>query len=128
MALPGSPAIDAGNPAYSGPFTTDQRGPGFPRVKGNRIDIGAIEVGSDLPTATATTEPSQTPSTSTTTATAQPSQTPITPTATATTEPSQTPTMTTATATTGPSQTPTQLPPSACVSGCVLLPIVRRLE
>jgi hypothetical protein len=40
--LPGSPAIDAGNnsnaPAY------DQRGPGFARVVGSAIDIGAFEV------------------------------------------------------------------------------------
>jgi hypothetical protein len=40
--LPGSPAINAGDntnaPAY------DQRGPGFPRVFGGAIDIGAFEV------------------------------------------------------------------------------------
>lgn len=53
--LPGSPAIDAGDPAFdpdasTPPLTTDQRGPGFPRVlrgKGGsvqgRIDIGAFE-------------------------------------------------------------------------------------
>jgi hypothetical protein len=39
--LPGSPAIDAGDitnaPAY------DQRGPGFPRIVGGTIDIGAFE-------------------------------------------------------------------------------------
>jgi hypothetical protein len=39
--LPGSPALDAGDstgaPAY------DQRGPGFPRVLGGAIDIGAVE-------------------------------------------------------------------------------------
>ena len=40
----GSPAIDAGDPAY--PFMLgdyDQRGAGFPRVAGGRIDIGALE-------------------------------------------------------------------------------------
>jgi hypothetical protein len=40
--LPGSPAVDAGDntnaPAY------DQRGPGFPRIVGGTIDIGAFEV------------------------------------------------------------------------------------
>jgi hypothetical protein len=40
--LPGSPAINAGDntnaPAY------DQRGPGFPRIVGGTIDIGAFEV------------------------------------------------------------------------------------
>ncbi|HSI87885.1 MAG TPA: choice-of-anchor Q domain-containing protein, partial [Pyrinomonadaceae bacterium] len=42
--LPGSPAIDAGDPAYAGPLTTDQRGSGFARVFNNRIDIGAFEL------------------------------------------------------------------------------------
>ena len=37
----GSPAIDAGN--NSGGFTTDQRGPGFPRIVGPAPDIGAFE-------------------------------------------------------------------------------------
>jgi hypothetical protein len=40
--LPGSPAVDAGDntsaPAY------DQRGPGYPRIVGGQIDIGAYEV------------------------------------------------------------------------------------
>jgi CSLREA domain-containing protein len=40
--LAGSPAIDAGsNPAG---LTTDQRGPGFPRVAGKAADIGAFEL------------------------------------------------------------------------------------
>lgn len=43
LPLPDSPAIEAGDPAYSGPLTTDQRGEGFPRVLG-RIDIGAVEL------------------------------------------------------------------------------------
>jgi hypothetical protein len=40
--LPGSPAIDAGNDAYATDW--DQRGPGFPRISGPHIDIGAFEV------------------------------------------------------------------------------------
>jgi hypothetical protein len=40
--LPGSPAINAGDPAYLPPPSTDQRG--FPRVVNGRIDIGAFEV------------------------------------------------------------------------------------
>src|SRR5262249_5119416 len=40
--LPGSPAIDAGNNAYATDF--DQRGPGYPRIVGGTIDIGAFEV------------------------------------------------------------------------------------
>ncbi|MBW4512023.1 MAG: DUF4347 domain-containing protein [Scytonematopsis contorta HA4267-MV1] len=39
----GSPAINAGSPSYSGGLTTDQRGSGFNRVQGDRIDIGAFE-------------------------------------------------------------------------------------
>ncbi|HUJ11119.1 MAG TPA: choice-of-anchor Q domain-containing protein [Verrucomicrobiae bacterium] len=46
--LPGSPAIDAGDPNFVPPPSYDQRGPGFPRVLANwsgspRIDIGAYE-------------------------------------------------------------------------------------
>lgn len=46
--LPGSPAIDAGNPsfdphAFSPPLTNDQRGTGFNRLSNTRIDIGAFE-------------------------------------------------------------------------------------
>ena len=43
--LPGSPAIDAGNNAYATDW--DQRGPGFPRVSGPHIDIGAFEFQQD---------------------------------------------------------------------------------
>ena len=48
--LSGSPAIDAGNTAlavdaHGSPLTTDRRGPGFPRVVNETIDIGAFEVG-----------------------------------------------------------------------------------
>jgi hypothetical protein len=39
--LSDSPAIDMGNNV--GGLATDQRGPGFPRVKGMRADIGAFE-------------------------------------------------------------------------------------
>lgn len=45
--LPGSPAIDAGNPGLTRPPVAiplnDQRGVGFPRVVNGRIDIGAFE-------------------------------------------------------------------------------------
>ena len=60
--LPGSPAIDAGDPAFTPPPSFDQRGPGFDRVVNGRVDIGSFEVqvgGSPTPTATA--RPSPTP-------------------------------------------------------------------
>ena len=46
--LPGSPAIDMGNPAFDpndfiSPLVFDQRGIGFDRVSGTAIDIGAFE-------------------------------------------------------------------------------------
>jgi hypothetical protein len=44
--LAGSPAIDAGDDSVlSSPLflTTDQRGPGFPRLSGAHVDIGAFE-------------------------------------------------------------------------------------
>jgi predicted outer membrane repeat protein len=50
--LPGSPAIDAGDPGPVDPPEWDQRGPGFPRIVNGRIDIGAFEVqatGAPLP-------------------------------------------------------------------------------
>src|SRR5207245_11762188 len=40
--LPASPAVDAGD--NTGAATFDQRGPGFPRIAGGVIDIGAFEV------------------------------------------------------------------------------------
>jgi hypothetical protein len=42
--LPGSPAIDAGDPNPTDPPAWDQRGTGFPRIVNGRIDIGAYEV------------------------------------------------------------------------------------
>lgn len=48
--LPGSPAVDAGSgigaddPTTQEPATTDQRGPGFARISGIAMDIGAVEV------------------------------------------------------------------------------------
>jgi predicted outer membrane repeat protein len=41
LPLPGSPAIDAGDPAYPLTYPYDQRG--APRVGGTRVDIGAVE-------------------------------------------------------------------------------------
>jgi hypothetical protein len=50
----GSPAINAGDPAFdpsafTPPLDFDQRGTGFPRVVGGRIDIGAFEVQNTTP-------------------------------------------------------------------------------
>jgi hypothetical protein len=42
--LDGSPAVDAGDPAFAAPPAYDQRGTGFPRVVAGRLDIGAFEV------------------------------------------------------------------------------------
>jgi len=42
--LPGSPAIDAGDPNFTPPPFFDQRGPGHHRVVNGRIDIGSFEV------------------------------------------------------------------------------------
>jgi len=42
--LPGSPAIDAGNPNFTPPPFHDQRGPGFLRIVGGRIYKGSFEV------------------------------------------------------------------------------------
>ncbi len=49
--LSDSPARNAGDPAFNAASTPfDQRGIGFPRVQGGRIDIGAIESPSQAPT------------------------------------------------------------------------------
>jgi hypothetical protein len=42
--LPSSPAVDAGDPKFTPPPSYDQRGPGFSRVRNDRIDIGSFEV------------------------------------------------------------------------------------
>ncbi len=42
--MPGSPAIDAGDPNFTPPPSFDQRGPGFFRVRSGRLDIGSFEV------------------------------------------------------------------------------------
>jgi predicted outer membrane repeat protein len=42
--LPGSPAIDHGDPNFTPPPFDDQRGQGYLRVVNGRIDIGAFEV------------------------------------------------------------------------------------
>jgi hypothetical protein len=42
--LPGSPAINAGNPSFTPPPSYDQRGSPFVRVYNGRIDIGSFEV------------------------------------------------------------------------------------
>jgi hypothetical protein len=58
--LPGSPAIDTGDPNFTPPPFYDQRGPGYDRVRGGRIDIGSFEVQnppSPTPTPTATPTP-----------------------------------------------------------------------
>jgi hypothetical protein len=88
--LPGSPAINAGDPKFTPPPYYDQRGPDFLRVRNGRIDVGSFEVQAGsaptpTPTATATptTAPSATP-TATATATPTPTQPPPSPTATAT--------------------------------------------
>jgi hypothetical protein len=121
--LPGSPAIDAGDPGFTPPPFYDQRGPVFWRVRNSRIDIGSFEVqagATPTPTATATSTPTATftptptatfTPTATATATATATFTP-TPTATATFTPTPTPTATftptptpTATATATPTAT-----------------------
>src|SRR5206468_543482 len=86
--LPGSPAVDAGNPNFTPPPDYDQRGPGFPRVVNGRIDIGAFEVQeaatpTPTPTATATVTPTAT-ATATFTPTPTATATPVSPTPTPT--------------------------------------------
>jgi hypothetical protein len=67
--LPGSAAINAGDPNFTPPPEYDQRGPGFDRIVNGRIDIGSFEVQGPTPTPTVT--PTATP-----TATATPTPTP----------------------------------------------------
>ena len=59
--LPGSPAINAGDPNFVPPPLYDQRGSGFDRVRGDRIDIGSFEVQEITPTPTPTSTPRVTP-------------------------------------------------------------------
>jgi hypothetical protein len=60
--LPGSPAIDAGDPNFTPPPFDDQRGPRFARVVNGRIDIDSFEA--QLPRATPTPRPRPTPASS----------------------------------------------------------------
>ena len=60
--LPGSPAIDAGNPNFVPPPDYDQRGPGYDRVRNSRLDIGSFEFQQPLrPTPTPRSRPSPPP-------------------------------------------------------------------
>jgi hypothetical protein len=43
LPLPGSPAIDAGDPNFTSPPLRDQRGVCFYRVFGRRVDVGSVE-------------------------------------------------------------------------------------
>jgi hypothetical protein len=47
--LTGSPAINAGDPHFTGLLDFDQRGTGFPRIVGGRIDVGALELQTMVP-------------------------------------------------------------------------------
>jgi hypothetical protein len=47
--LPGSPAIDAGDPSFTPPPYYDQRGSRFRRIFNGRIDVGALEVQPEPP-------------------------------------------------------------------------------
>ena len=104
--LPGSPAINAGNPAFTPPPFFDQRGPGFDRVVSGRVDIGSFEVQSGAtatPTPSATLTPTVTP-TATTTSTPTPTvAVTTTPSPTASPSPTATPTAT-------PRESPTPRP------------------
>ena len=60
--LPGSPAINAGDPNFTPPPLYDQRGPGFGRMVSGRIDIGSFEVQGPTPTPTPTATPTPRPS------------------------------------------------------------------
>jgi len=61
--LPGSLAIDAGDPSFTPPPIFDQRGPGFDRVRNDRIDSGSFEVQTGT-TPTPTSTPTPTPTAS----------------------------------------------------------------
>jgi hypothetical protein len=72
--LPGSAAIDAGDPSFIPPPFYDQRGPNFYRLRNDRIDIGSFEV-QEGPAVTPTPTPTPTP-TATPTPTPRPAPTP----------------------------------------------------
>jgi hypothetical protein len=55
--LPGSPAIDAGDPSFTPPPLYDQRGPGFDRVVNSRVDVGSFEVQGSASSPTPTPTP-----------------------------------------------------------------------
>jgi len=76
--LPGSPAINTGDPNFTPPPFYDQRGPGFARVVNGRIDKGSFEVQTGgTPTPTPTASPTATPTpTPRTTPTPRPRPTP----------------------------------------------------
>ena len=76
--LPGSPAINKGNPNFTPPPFYDQRGQGFNRVVNGRIDVGSFEIQSaPAPTPTPTVTPTPTPTaTSTPTPIPRPSAAP----------------------------------------------------
>ena len=42
--LPGSPAINAGDPSFTPPPFYDQRGPGFDRIVNGGIDVGSFDI------------------------------------------------------------------------------------
>ena len=49
LPLAGSPLIDAGDPAFTGPPNNDQRGAGYPRIVNGVVDIGATEYAAAAP-------------------------------------------------------------------------------
>jgi hypothetical protein len=61
VLLFGSPAINAGDPDFVPPPLYDQRGPGFDRIRGGRIDIGSFEVQETTPTPTPRVAPTPRP-------------------------------------------------------------------
>jgi hypothetical protein len=120
--LPGSPAIDAGDPTFTPPPFYDQRGPDFWRVRNARIDVGSFEVqagATPTPTAIATATAT---ATFTPTATPTATRTP-TPTPTATVTPIHTATAT-ATATATPTPTLTLTPTPSATSTPMATPML----
>jgi hypothetical protein len=59
--LPGSPAIDAGDPTFTPPPLYDQRGSPFVRVFNSRIDVGSFETQLRRPMPTPRPRPSRAP-------------------------------------------------------------------